>query len=159
MTVGSVPQGNQARNGCCRLDYFFKKANQAFGMKRYCPALRLRFDDLQRRDACGIFVAAFGVILRPQERSHATARLHHSARRRGGVAARGARSSPRCRVSRSWIVRVCLESHRGVAPGPQAEGTNVGIEYRWATTIGCVRWPTIRLVHGQREAQRCWSPC
>jgi hypothetical protein len=63
LTVGSVPQGNQARNGCCRLDYFFKKANQAFGMKRYCPALRLRFDDLQRRDACGIFVAAFGVIL------------------------------------------------------------------------------------------------
>ena len=41
----------------------------------------------------------------------------------------------------------------------RAEGTNVGIEYRWATTIGCVRWPTIRLVHGQREAQRCWSPC
>jgi hypothetical protein len=93
LTVGSVPQGNQARNGCCRLDYFFKKANQAFGMKRYCPALRLRFDDLQRRDACGIFVAAFGVILRPQERSHATARLHHSARRRGGVAARGTRAA------------------------------------------------------------------
>ena len=62
-------------------------------MKRYCPALRLRFDDLQRRDACGIFVAAFGVILRPQERSHATARLHHSARRHGGdLAARGART-------------------------------------------------------------------
>src|SRR5262245_42752699 len=66
---------------------------------------------------------------------------------------------PLVRVSRSWIVRVCRESHRRVAPGPQANRIyrrHHGIEYRWAATIGCMRWPTIkgRLVHGDDAGPR-----
>src|SRR5262245_22763023 len=72
------------------------------------------------------------------------------------LAARAQQSAmPLVRVSRSWIVRVCRESHRRKAN--RIYRRHHGIEYRWAATIGCVRWPTIkgRLVHGQREARRC----
>src|SRR5499427_5557073 len=70
---------------------------------------------------------------------------------------------PLVRVSRSWIVRVCRESHRRVAPGPQANRIyrrHHGIEYRWPATIGCMRWPTIkgRLVHGQRRSATMLVP-
>jgi hypothetical protein len=64
----------------------FSKANHAFGLKRSLSGPSTAFDALQSRDACGIFAAAFGVILR-LGRSHATARLHHAVRRRCGCLA------------------------------------------------------------------------
>ena len=77
------------------------------------------------------------------------ARVHHAARRRGGVAARGARAAAGDagdRISQRRSRPERRDLRRRVPPGPSESATsrasNVAIEYRWAevNTIGCRRW-------------------